>query len=154
MVKKKKKTFTADWSWFLVCIYFSTCSLPLESKSGHVGRWLCLGFHSRLNLAICFQSRTWSAFMASAEGPRKGDPDVTRAIKQKPAVLLSAPIITTLRNWHAADVRGKDSDQRYVYIKVLRYYNDNQLYSAMHAWQEFLFSKNKSTAGWDCVGLS
>lgn len=79
------------------------------------------------------QSYTWSTFMASAEGPRKGNPDVTWAIQQKPTELLSAPITTTCLNWHSAVVRGKDSDQRCVYIKVLPCHSDNWL--LCHAYQ-------------------
>lgn len=66
-------------------------------------------------------------------GPWKGNPDVTWAIEQKPTELLSAPIITTRLNWHSADVRGKDSDQRCVYIKVLPCHSDNRL--LCHAYQ-------------------
>lgn len=74
----------------------------------------------------------------------KGYPDVTRAAEQKPTVLLSAPIISTLLNWHLAEVRGKDSDQRCVYIKVLPCHTDNHLFSTLHIRQELLISKQKT----------
>lgn len=49
--------------------------------------------------------------------------------KKKPAEPLSAPITITILNWHSPDVRGKDSDQREVYIKVSPHYKDNQHFS-------------------------
>lgn len=87
--------------------------------------------------------------MACTEGPRKENPDVTQAIEKKPAVPLSVPVTITLLMRHSADVTGKDADQRYMYIKVPSYYNDNLLHSAMPTSSEFLISKHKSSAGCD-----
>lgn len=116
-----------------------TVSLYMEFGIGEestlsygLGQRLCQGFYPRLNPTICFQSRTWSTFMVSAEGPWKGNTDVTRAIEQKFAVVLPVPITITLLYWHSADVRGKGIDQRYVYIKVLPCYTDNQLYMYLY----------------------
>lgn len=106
-----------------------TCHFPSEMRADSVEPRLFL----RLDPTICF-SCTWSTSMDSAEGPWKGNPDVTRAREQGPTVLLSAPIISTLLKWHSADVRGKDSDQRCVYIKVLPCHSDNKP-PLCHAYQ-------------------
>lgn len=70
--------------------------------------------------------------MACSEEPKKRNPDVAEAVEETLAVELSAPIIVTVPYWHSADVTGKDSDQRYKYIKELPSFSDNPLHSAMY----------------------